>query len=144
MKTDDNGGKAPHSKPDSLPPSEEEKAKILSIVLERMVMIDGKVYGLEDETEPAAEVGCEARIKSCRAVCCTYAFALTQEEAGKGFIKYNAERPFYIPGTRMDTARTSIVRPSSAASMTNGPCGAENMLANKEQADRIIIRRRTG
>ena len=96
MKTDNNGEKAPHSKPDLLPLSEEERAKILSVALERMVMIDGKVYGLEDETEPDTEVGCEARIKSCRALCCTYAFALTQEEAGKGFIKYNAERPFYI------------------------------------------------
>jgi Fe-S-cluster containining protein len=96
MNRDDNSIKAPISKPDSLTPSEEEKAKILSVALERMVMIDGKVYGLEDETEPDEEVGCEARIKACRAVCCTYAFALTQEEAGKGFIKYDAERPFYI------------------------------------------------
>jgi uncharacterized protein len=82
--------------PNPLPLSEEEKSKILELALERMVMIDNKVYGLEDETEPEAEVDCESRIKSCRAICCTYAFALTQEEAKQGIVEYNAERPFYI------------------------------------------------
>ena len=79
-----------------LPLSEEEKSKILEIALERMVMIDNKIYGLEDATEPEAEVDCGSRIKSCKAVCCTYAFALTQEEAKQGIVKYNEERPFYI------------------------------------------------
>jgi Fe-S-cluster containining protein len=76
--------------------SEEEREKIIEIALERMVMIDNKVYGLEDDTEPEAEVDCESKIKSCRAICCTYAFALTQEEAKQGIVKYNTERPFYI------------------------------------------------
>lgn len=80
----------------SLPISEAERAKILEIALEHMIMIAGKVYGLEDDTEPEAEVDCGARTESCRAICCTYAFALTQEEVGKSFIKYNPERPFYI------------------------------------------------
>jgi Fe-S-cluster containining protein len=79
-----------------LPISEAEKAKILEIALERMVMIAGKVYGLEDKSEPDAEVDCGARTKFCKAICCTYAFAITQEEVGKGLIRYNPERPFYI------------------------------------------------
>jgi Fe-S-cluster containining protein len=83
-------------KPDPLSLSEEERTKILEVALERMVMIDNKVYGLEDETEPVADVDCKARIKSCRAICCTYLFALTQEETKQGIVKYNAERPFYI------------------------------------------------
>jgi hypothetical protein len=57
--------------------SEEERVKIIEIALERMVMIDNKVYGLEDNAEPQAEVACKTSIKSCRAVCCTYLFALT-------------------------------------------------------------------
>jgi len=84
------------NKTDSRTRSEKEKAKILSIALKRMVMIRGEVYGLEDETEPDAEVDCAAVIESCQAVCCTYAFALTQEEVKKGLIKFNTERPYYI------------------------------------------------
>ncbi len=84
------------SKSDLPPLPDGERAKILSKALKMMVMIDGKVYGVEDESEPDAEVDCESKIEVCRAICCTYAFSLTQEEVKKGFIKYNAERPFYI------------------------------------------------
>ena len=83
-------------KPEPRARSGEEKAKILSIALKRMVMIRGEVYGLEDETEPDAEVDCGAPIESCQAVCCTYAFALTQEEVKKGLVKFNTARPYYI------------------------------------------------
>jgi hypothetical protein len=85
-----------YSGTDPLPLSEEERAKIFEVALEHMVMIDNKVFGLEDETEPEAEVDCGSRIKSCKAICRTYAFALTQEEAKQGIVKYIAERPFYI------------------------------------------------
>ena len=76
--------------------SEDERARILETALERMVMIDNKVYGLEDETEPSADVDCKAKISSCKAICCTYVFALTQEEVRKGIYKYNPERPYYM------------------------------------------------
>ena len=115
--------------PGPLPLSEEERAKILEIALERMVMINNKVYGLEDETEPEAEVDCGSRIKSCKAICCTYAFALTQEEAKRGIVKYNAKRPFYIARDADGYCLTSTARLSNAASMRNVPCGAENMRA---------------
>ena len=78
------------------PISDEERAKILETALYRMVMIDGMVYGLEDDAEPEGFVDCAARIASCRADCCTYAFALTQEEVNRGFFKYSAEQPYYM------------------------------------------------
>jgi Fe-S-cluster containining protein len=82
--------------PDSPPLSKEEREKIMEIALERMVMINGKVYGLEDDAEPDAAVDCASVTATCKAFCCTYVFALTQEETKKGFYKYNAEKPFYI------------------------------------------------
>jgi hypothetical protein len=82
--------------PDAHPLSDEEWAKILETALYRMVMIDGMVYGLEDDTEPEGYVDCAVRTASCRANCCTYMFALTQEEVNRGFFKYSAERPYYI------------------------------------------------
>jgi hypothetical protein len=86
----------PRNTPDSLPLSKEERDKIMETALERMVMINGKVYGLEDDAEPDAVVDCASITARCKAFCCTYVFALTQEEAKKGFYKYNAERPFYV------------------------------------------------
>jgi len=96
MSYDHNKKIVAHNKPDVDPVSEEERAKILDAALARTVMIDGKVYGLEDDAEPEAFVDCAARIASCRANCCTYVFALTQEEVKKNFFKYNAERPYYM------------------------------------------------
>ena len=86
----------PNNNPDAPALSGEDRAKILEAALHRMVMIDGTVYGLEDDTEPEAFADCAAEIASCRANCCTYVFALTQEEVKKGFFKYNAERPYYM------------------------------------------------
>lgn len=78
------------------PPSEEERSGILSIALRRMVMIEGNVYGLEDPAEPDADVDCASMTESCRAVCCSYVFALTQDEVRKGCYRYNTEKPFYM------------------------------------------------
>ncbi|MDQ7786023.1 MAG: YkgJ family cysteine cluster protein [Thermodesulfovibrionales bacterium] len=75
---------------------DEEKEKILSVALGNMVMINGKVYGLEDDSEPNAFVDCASKISSCRAGCCSYVFALTQEEVKKGFYPYNPDRPYYM------------------------------------------------
>jgi hypothetical protein len=86
----------PRNTPDFPPLSKEEREKIMETALERMVMINGKVYGLEDDAEPDAVVDCASITARCKAFCCTYVFALTQEEAKKGFYKYNAEKPFYI------------------------------------------------
>ena len=76
--------------------SNEERNKILEVALKRMIMIGGNVFGLEDNTEPDAFVDCAARVALCKASCCKYVFALTQEEARKGLYRYNPKRPYYI------------------------------------------------
>jgi hypothetical protein len=86
----------PRNTPDFIPLSKEERDKIMEIALKRMVMINGKVYGLEDDAEPDAAVDCASITATCKAFCCTYVFALTQDEAKEGFYKYNTEKPFYI------------------------------------------------
>jgi hypothetical protein len=85
MKRDNKNVKPPDDNPGPLPLSGEESSEILSVALDRMVLIDGNVYGLEDETEPESSVDCAANTASCRANCCTCVFALTQEEVKKGF-----------------------------------------------------------
>lgn len=59
-------------------------------------MIEGKVYGLEDDSEPETHTDCLSKLGSCRALCCTYVFVLTQEEARRGVVEYNPQRPYYI------------------------------------------------
>ena len=54
------------------------------------------VYGEEDPGVPEASVNCHERIEECRAVCCTFQFALTKEEVRRGNIKHNPARPFFI------------------------------------------------
>jgi hypothetical protein len=76
--------------------SQEEKEEILAVALRNMVMIDGKVYGLEDDSEPDAFVDCASKISSCKAGCCSYVFALTREEVRRGIYKYNPDRPYYM------------------------------------------------
>jgi hypothetical protein len=87
---------SPCNIPDSLPLSKEEREKIMETAFKRLVMINGKVYGLEDDAEQDVEVDCASLTATCKAFCCTYVFALTQEEAKNGFYKYNTEKPFYI------------------------------------------------
>jgi uncharacterized protein len=82
--------------PDIVPLSREEREKILAAALKRMVIIDGKVYGLEDDAEQESIVDCASKTASCRANCCTYVFALTQEEVKRGIYKYNPDRPYYM------------------------------------------------
>lgn len=76
--------------------SAEEKEKILSLVQKMMEMGICAVYGDEEEGLPDASLDCEAKLKRCRAKCCTLQFALTKEEVRKGHIKYNPSRRFFI------------------------------------------------
>ncbi len=76
--------------------SDEEWEKTLNAALKRMILIDGKVYGLEDESDSDAFVDCGAHTGSCLAHCCKYVFALTKEEVEKNIYKYNHERPYYM------------------------------------------------
>lgn len=76
--------------------SDEQKARIIETALQNMVLIDGYVYGVEDDAEPERHVDCVSRIGECRASCCTLAFALTQEEVRAGRVRYSPDRPYYI------------------------------------------------
>lgn len=76
--------------------TEEEKQHVLGIARERMVMLNGCLYGLEDDAEPDSFCDCLTKLDLCRAICCTYVFALTQEEVCKGIVAHNPERPYYI------------------------------------------------
>jgi len=60
MNKDHDKKTVPHNKPDAPPLTQEEQGKILETALYRMVMIDGMVYGLEDDAEPEAFVDCAA------------------------------------------------------------------------------------
>ena len=95
MSEDNNRKSVPGNKHDAHV-YDEEKEKILSVALRNLVMIDGKVYGLEDDSEPDTIVDCAPKISACRDSCCSYVFALTQEEVNKGFYKYNPDRPYYM------------------------------------------------
>ena len=41
-------------------------------------------------------VDCAARIPVCRSVCCTFRFALTEEEVAGGIIGWDRSRPYFI------------------------------------------------
>ncbi|KAF0178333.1 MAG: hypothetical protein FD164_2228 [Nitrospirae bacterium] len=76
--------------------TEEERQRELAVARERMVMLNGCLYGLESDTEPDAFCDCLTKLDVCRALCCTYFFALTQEEVHRGIVAHNPERPYYI------------------------------------------------
>lgn len=81
---------------DPLSLSDEEMKKVKSVLEKMLEMGIGAVYGVEDEGIPDAVVDCEARIHHCRAVCCTYRFALTKDEVCRGRISYDASHPFFM------------------------------------------------
>ena len=76
--------------------TDEEKEKLLLLVQKMLGMGICAVYGQEDEGLPDACLDCETNLKWCRAICCTFQFALTKEEVQKGHLKYNPSRPFFI------------------------------------------------
>ncbi len=81
---------------DYLDISHEEDKRIAPIIEKMLEMGMGAVYGQEDEGVPDAYVDCEANIRHCKAICCTFNFALTKKEVQKGHIKHNTRRPFFI------------------------------------------------
>lgn len=66
-------------------------------LLERMLALNiGAVYGHEEDGVPDADPDCGPRLTACRAVCCTYHFALTKEEVAQGVIAHDRARPFFV------------------------------------------------
>lgn len=87
-----------------LPPSSpEELTPRLKERLERLVpsLIElgfGCVHSAESESDgsPETVVDCAAYVTHCRAVCCSYRFALTEGEVREGRILWDRERPYFI------------------------------------------------
>jgi hypothetical protein len=98
-----------------LPISEDEKDRLVSIMIKTMEMGIGAVYGQED-SGPDAVVDCGSRLPWCRSICCTFNFALTKDEVKEGLIEHNPDRPFFIarekdgycPHLERDTLRCSV------------------------------------
>lgn len=76
--------------------SEEERAYIRKM-LEKLIDLGmAAVYGDEDDSEEFAVFDHEGRKDSCKAICCSFVFALTKEEVEKGIVKWNPKRPYFI------------------------------------------------
>jgi len=74
-----------------------EDDRVLMKMLERLMEQGlGAVYADEDDTEEPVLIDCEGRKECCRAICCSFVFALTKEEVQKGIIRWNPKRPYFI------------------------------------------------
>ncbi len=76
--------------------SDEERAHLKKILEKFMELGIGAVYGDEDDKEETIEYDNTGRLGICRAICCSFIFALTKEEVKKGVIKWNPKRPYFI------------------------------------------------
>jgi Fe-S-cluster containining protein len=77
-----------------IPP--EQREKILSLMQKMIEVGIFAVYGQEEEGVPDATVDCEAKLRTCKAMCCTLQFALTKEEVQRKVFQHNPSRPFFI------------------------------------------------
>jgi Fe-S-cluster containining protein len=75
--------------------SEEQRAYIKKMLERLMELGIGAVYGDEEDGNEVT-IDHQGRLSLCRAVCCSFIFALTKEEVQKGHIKWNAKRPYFI------------------------------------------------
>lgn len=92
----DNRNYSDNSPEENLEVSEEEKAYIKKM-LERLLELGfAAVYGDEDNSEEPVIFNHENRKHICKAVCCSFTFALTKKEVEKGIIKWNPKRPYFI------------------------------------------------
>ncbi len=75
-----------------------EDAKIEGIrMLERFMKLGLlEVWEDEDDSEETVLVDCENRKPYCKAVCCSFTFALTKDDQQKGRIKWDSDRPYFI------------------------------------------------
>ena len=74
----------------------EQKIHIITVLEKMMDMGMAAVYGDETADEPDAEVPCSSLVHQCKAICCSFIFALTKDEVKKGLFAYNKQRPFFI------------------------------------------------
>jgi len=84
------------SDPDALPPHLQERLQRLIPHLIEMGM--GCVHSDESEADGVEEtsVDCADRVPVCRAICCSFCFALTEAEVEGGDIDWDKEKPYFI------------------------------------------------
>lgn len=82
--------------PDFIALPEDQKQKLLALMEKMLGMGIFAVYGQEDEGVSEAAVDCSGLVSRCRAMCCTFQFALTKDEVNRGIIRHNHLRPFFI------------------------------------------------
>jgi hypothetical protein len=76
--------------------SEDEKRDSIRMLERLMELGLLEVWGDEDDLEERFILDCEDRKQCCRAICCSFIFALTKEEQQKGTIQWNPKRPYFI------------------------------------------------
>ncbi len=75
--------------------SEEQRAYIQKMLERLMELGIGAVYGVEEANDEVM-IDHGERLSICRAVCCSFIFALTKEEVQKGHVQWNRKRPYFI------------------------------------------------
>ena len=76
--------------------TEEQKAYIKEMVeklMEKRILV---VYGDEDENAVGVCFDDDGRKKQCKAVCCSFIFALTKRDVEHDMIRWNQKRPYFI------------------------------------------------
>jgi Fe-S-cluster containining protein len=76
--------------------SAEQRAYIKKMLERLMELGIGAVYGDEENDNEVMIDDHRGRLSLCRAVCCSFIFALTKEEVQKGHIQWNPKRPYFI------------------------------------------------
>jgi Fe-S-cluster containining protein len=75
--------------------SEEQRVYIRKMLERLMELGIGAVYGDEEDSNEVT-IDHRGRLSLCRAVCCSFIFALTKEEVQKGHIQCDPKRPYFI------------------------------------------------
>jgi len=75
---------------------EEQRAyikKMIEKLMEKKILV---VYGDEDEKDETVVFDEGGRRELCRAICCSFIFALTKKDVENGVVKWNPKRPYFI------------------------------------------------
>ncbi len=76
--------------------SDEEQAYIKKMLQKLIKLGMAVVYGDENNNEKEVVFDHGGRKSICKAICCSFNFALTKDEVDRGIIKWNKEWPYFI------------------------------------------------
>lgn len=96
MESSDNKKLSRSQENDEVILSEDEKRDSIKMLERLMELGLFEVWGDEDDSEETVLLDCEDRKQYCRAICCSFIFALTKEEQQRGIIHWNPKRPYFI------------------------------------------------